>query len=588
MIFRRRNSPDPTILTLIFITVFLIASFLLIPNARADDLYEYFYNGSNDSNGSGGDGGAMGDMGEDGNDTIFDGITCPGSMAGDGTQANPCIITTCIQLQQANQSLGANYSLGNNIDCSATLTWNCQDGLGCSGFNPIGSSAYFTGSFEGGGYNITNLSSNRSNEAAVSLLGYIQNTNVSNLNLINTSITASTQAAGIIGYSINSKVVNSSVIDGYIQSAGTAGGIVGHVGGGTYMNVTGCKINTTIVSSSNNVGGVGGSFWGYVKDTYVNSYIEGNRYVGGIAGTFKSNSWIEDSYVAGNVTGYRYVGGLIGLYENSNSRANDSFSAASVSSTGGQVYGLVGGDSGSLSMDNVYYYNKTGNPTNCRPSGDSGCVKEDTLSYYYLQASQPMTIWDFIISWGFFDNDDGTSHPCLRWENNCYWQSKCPGTMRGMGTFDNPCNISTCEELQNMSQNLSSYYRLVNNIDCSNTSVPGASVWDATGFVPVGTFTGTLNGSNYNISNLYISRSSNSQGLFSIMSGTVTDLNITNAYVRGDSWNVGILSADCRGTVSRVFVSGSVRGDLSGTNGQIGGLTGYSTGCVINQTITDV
>jgi hypothetical protein len=40
----------------------------------------------------------------------------------------------------------------------------------------------------------------------------------------------------------------------------------------------------------------------------------------------------------------------------------------------------------------------------------------------------------------------------------------------GTGTQANPYQISTCEELQNISNmNMSAYYVLVNDIDCSDT-----------------------------------------------------------------------------------------------------------------------
>jgi hypothetical protein len=94
---------------------------------------------------------------------------------GDGTVENPYQVSTCQQLQDINQHLDAHYILINDIDCSATATWNGNaaewaDGdiggtlipdaytavtnNGYAGFNPIGRDVVndggFTGTFEDG------------------------------------------------------------------------------------------------------------------------------------------------------------------------------------------------------------------------------------------------------------------------------------------------------------------------------------------------------------------------------------------------------------------------------------------------------
>lgn len=51
----------------------------------------------------------------------------PFTGAGTGTNIDPYVITTCTQLQEMKNHLAAAYSLGNNIDCAETATWNSKD-----------------------------------------------------------------------------------------------------------------------------------------------------------------------------------------------------------------------------------------------------------------------------------------------------------------------------------------------------------------------------------------------------------------------------------------------------------------------------
>src|SRR5579864_711037 len=63
------------------------------------------------------------------------------------------VIHTIQDLQNMANNLSGSYVLGNNIDASATSTWNSG-----SGFIPVGSStAPFTGTLNGKGYTVTGL-----------------------------------------------------------------------------------------------------------------------------------------------------------------------------------------------------------------------------------------------------------------------------------------------------------------------------------------------------------------------------------------------------------------------------------------------
>ena len=144
------------------------------------------------------------------------------------------------------------------------------------------------------------------------------------------------------------------------------------------------------------------------------------------------------------------------------------------------------------------------------------------------------------------------------------------------GSSGDPYFISSLDNLYWLSQTSSDwdkYFKQTTNIDASTTSG-----WDGNaGFSPIGNsttkFTGSYNGQNYTISNLFIYRpSTNFIGLFGWTQGTIINLGITSATITGDLATgtiVGYLR-ESTSNISNCYSTGSV------TGGQLtGGLVGY-------------
>jgi len=141
----------------------------------------------------------------------------------------------------------------------------------------------------------------------------------------------------------------------------------------------------------------------------------------------------------------------------------------------------------------------------------------------------------------------------------------------GSGTAGDPFEITTCAQLQEMEDALSSQYRLVNDIDCDvapfNTGL---------GFDPVGEFRGTFDGQGFEISGLFIINTGISQaGLFGRIRtpGIVKDFGLIDADVTCSSscGAVAGILLEAGGTIERVYVSGRVVGFanigcIAGTN----------------------
>lgn len=103
----------------------------------------------------------------------------------------------------------------------------------------------------------------------------------------------------------------------------------------------------------------------------------------------------------------------------------------------------------------------------------------------------------------------------------------------GNGSESNPYQIETCLELQDNTTDLTAYYILANDIDCSDSINWNGGL----GFNPIGgTWKGDFNGNGKIISNFFINSTGNA-GLFDSSSQSDSDFNIynftiDNAYIR--------------------------------------------------------
>jgi hypothetical protein len=185
--------------------------------------------------------------------------------------------------------------------------------------------------------------------------------------------------------------------------------------------------------------------------------------------------------------------------------------------------------------------------------------------------------------------------------------------------FISALDISTCQDLQNINNDLTADYVLTQNIDCSDT----VNWNDGYGFLMLGVgagcgnpFTGTLDGQGYSINNLYINGvGTENVSMMCDNQGTISNLNLVNVNITGTGGRyVGALLVYNDGLVENVNVSGIVTqigetwvggfmagdygttinshfsGDVIGTN-YVGGFVadaggGIETGCSSSGTVT--
>ncbi len=101
----------------------------------------------------------------------------------------------------------------------------------------------------------------------------------------------------------------------------------------------------------------------------------------------------------------------------------------------------------------------------------------------------------------------------------------------GSGTEADPYLVATAEDLQNVSNNTTSYFKQTDDIDL-----------DGVAFSPIETFTGQYDGDTFTIDNLTMESGANGLGLFARVNapGVIKNVIIRNASVSGGQW-IGIL-----------------------------------------------
>jgi hypothetical protein len=201
-----------------------------------------------------------------------------------------------------------------------------------------------------------------------------------------------------------------------------------------------------------------------------------------------------------------------------------------------------------------------------------GCT--DITTHLLQSYSEYEHYWNFADIWMY----NGTvSCPKLAWESsfdqslqedvNPWNGSKATSFSSGAGTMWDPYIITTGGQLLLAKDYFGKYFALGGNIDLNNKN-----------WLPF-SFSGTLDGKGYEISNLYIERTDDYQGLFSQCSGTVSNLTVKNVLIDApQSDYVGVISGS-GGTFTNCKVIFGVSSSVTGDR-YVGGIAGYGASMV--------
>jgi len=537
------------------------------------------------------------------------------------------------QLQMMGTTLGARYTLANNIDLSTPLgntsdVWDTnqytQTG---TGFYPIGAAigaatTYFTGSFNGNNYTINNLYINLANTAAnatsdidvglfssLGATGTVSNVGLTNINVsYSTTVTgispASRQVGGLVGVNWGGSISNSytsgsvsvNTISGLAYTS--VGGLVGYNLGSitnsyNLANVT--KTGSTSIESS--VGGLSGNNWNPSGAASIsNSYNAGNvtatysadavLLVGGLLGRNTllggTSSTVTNSYNVGTVTALGSptnstnfsVGGLLGA--NRSGTINTSYSSGVVSATPNYYTGGFIGTVSGGTLTNNYFDTQTSGISGALGAASGGSTTVSGVTP--LTTAQSMQSANFTgFTFGATAATAGSATPGGTW-------LILNGSTRPMLSMEYKTSINNPHQLQLMSFALGANYQLTDNVDMTAGLTNKSDVWatnyitsTGTGFVPVG-YNANVASSNFTTTGTEFTGTFNGNGY-----------NINNLYINNPTGmtTFGLFGATAGNiTIQNVGLTNVNIFGSNGIGGLIGNMIGGGTSVVSNVFVT--
>ncbi len=489
---------------------------------------------------------------------------------GNGTAANPYQIATRQHLEAVNNNLAAHYILLNDIDLAGVTYTQAVIGT-----------TQFTGSFNGKGFVVKNLTITAASAEYLGLFGYCNSgASISNVAVEDCNISGYRYVGGLVGYigsNSNTKITNCYTTGNINCSYSNAGGLVGRKEGGSQGFITNCY-STANVSGSLSIGGlVGGHLSsGIITNCYATGSVSGaSGAIGGLVGNNGNagEGVILNSYATGSVSGTDNVGGLVG----SNAGVVKNCYSTGFVSGSSSIGGLIGSGVFGIAINSFWDIDTSGQTQ----LGDGLGIGKTTA-----QMKQRATYigWNFNKLWTI---EEGISYPAIQ-DLSAYSQPKeiFLTDLAGLGTANDPYIITNADELNAVRQNLSAHYRLANDIDLS-----ACVVWNGgLGWKPIdGAFKGVFDGAGFAIKNMAIDVLYQYLGLFgkTDFGGVISNLGIENCHITGYRYAGGLAGDNYYGTITNCYVTGTITTSSDSLHANAGGLVGRNycgkiTNCYAN------
>jgi hypothetical protein len=343
-----------------------------------------------------------------------------------------------------------------------------------------------------------------------------------------------------------------------------------------------------LVSGTQNTGGLVGFADNYSDIRYSSSRgsVTGSNRVGGMIGYFRQGT-TADSYSLATVSGANDVGGMAGLtgyfshtafIDHRRGILSKCFSAGSVTGTGADVGGFTG-----RNRNAPEHYNQSVlssfNAWDVQASGQTTSADDRAVGLNTSEMSQIANFpaWDFDKIWQI---EAGQDYPSLR-DLSVYSavapEAESLTNLVGSGTSVDPYLIGSVAELMAVSQGLDSHYRLVADLDLSDSMA-----WNnGQGWTPIGDinvpFTGSFDGAGHSLISLRINCPGiDKRGLFcELDDAQIQNINFVDIAVSGGYGNVGGVAAYSESsTLSDVSIQGRVNNSFGGAGGVVGTMEG--------------
>ncbi len=304
----------------------------------------------------------------------------------------------------------------------------------------------FTGSYDGQGYSIHNISINQPGENSIGLFGRAENATIKNLT-IHGVVTGMKEVGGLVGHlSGDNSIIENVHTDVTVTATKDldnewteAGGLVGTMLGGTIHQ---CSAQGDVTGPGRTIGGL----VGFVRSSKITaSYASGNvsttsinqGSVGGLVGTMDNGRGladlplIEDCYATGNVsagvnTGTPGVGGLVGRVRSVDSHINRSYAMGTVSTDGGETGGLVGYNADTTHSNITNSFWDTDSSVINTSAGGTGKTTADMQKESVFSGDG----WQFPNVWRIDETDTNPAnggYPSLAWQGMRYYVAATDG-----------------------------------------------------------------------------------------------------------------------------------------------------------------
>ena len=316
---------------------------------------------------------------------------------------------------------------------------------------PIGNASnQYTGTFDGGGHTVKNLSNAELTETIgcnglfglIGSGGKVMNAGIINADFIETyesggiaggnngtvencfvtgklSISSNNMAGGVVGW--NFGTVSGCYNSGSGNITGgqntDAGGVVGRNSEGTIENCY--NSGTATISGDSKVGGIVGCNNGGTVSGCYNSgsgSITGNYNAGGVVGD--NIGTVENCYNSGsgNISGNSNAGGVVGLNTGSDEKlalVKNCYYYGSGDIKGSKAAGVVGYNPSNGTVENSFYCSDLNSIGTCISSGLGTSSNVDGLSKEDFQNPEKFGGYDFDNVWVM-----GSQRPKLKWAND--------------------------------------------------------------------------------------------------------------------------------------------------------------------------
>ncbi|MDD4445111.1 MAG: GLUG motif-containing protein [Eubacteriales bacterium] len=438
---------------------------------------------------------------------------------------------------------------------------------------------------------------------------------------------------GLVGYNTGGTITKCQANATVVSEGDSVGGLAGESLIDAVITES-CAMGS--VRATNFVGGLVGSNDGEITVCYSTCTVDGSNDVGGLAGG--NSGPITNSYAVGTVTGTNDEGGLVGsstdeiithCYWDINTTVQN-FSACGTGKTTAEMKQQATFENWDfITVWDMNTVDNNGYPflrwqLNVPPvlSGTGVDSITDTTAalsftsdrngiYYYLvyTATEDAPDAAAIKAQGAAAakgtgaaaaaaNTVGLADLTASTEYNAYimleyteWNTSAVATISftteaelsefagGDGSAENPFLVADADQLNNVRNHLDKHFLQTHDINLSGYS--GGEGWE-----PIGDnstpFTGTYDGNELSINNLFIERDDEYIGLFGYIAagGNVSDLELNPVDITSSAYYVGGLAGRNNGLIDNCSVSGTV--SINGWYYPVGGLIGENHGMITN------